>query len=368
MRFNCPSNVLLQGLSTVTRALSTRSTQPIYEGVQIRTCEEGLRLTCSDGSISIVTVVPADIAEEGACVLPGRLLHEVVRKMPDAELSASMTPNHQVTIKCVGSRTTLSGQSADHYPELPHVNADESFILPQVMLRNMIQQTSFAISSDESRMVLTGSLLELSHGEVRMVALDGFRLGMRVERISGSAPELSAIIPGKTLSEIAKIMSDDETQMAIVLIGGNQMMLTMGQTQFYSTLIEGEFIKYRQILPADFKTRVKVSRDALSMCVERASLMAREGKNNLIRMKIEDGSIVITANSESGDAYEEMDAEIEGEGLSIAFNVKYISDVMRALDEDEVYMCFNSSVSPCLIKPVEGDAFLYLVLPVRVTV
>lgn len=366
MRFNCPTNELLQGLNIATRALSTRSTQPIYEGVQMRTTDEGLRLTCSDGSISIVTVIPAEIAEEGAVVLPGRLLHEVIRKMPDGELSVQMNANMAVTLKCMGSRTTISGQSADHYPELPLVSADESFILPQVMLRNMIQQTSFAISSDESRMVLTGSLLELMHGEVRMVALDGFRLGMRLERISGSAPELSAIIPGKTLSEIAKIMSDDENQMAIILIGGSQMMITMGQTQFYSTLIEGEFIKYRQILPSDFKTRVKASREALSMCVERASLMAREGKNNLIRMKFEDGSIIITANSESGDAYEEMDAEIEGEELSIAFNVKYISDVMKALSDEEIYLCFNSSVSPCLIKPVEGDAFLYLVLPVRV--
>ncbi|MDL2206230.1 DNA polymerase III subunit beta [Eubacteriales bacterium OttesenSCG-928-N13] len=366
MRFNCPSNVLLQGLSVAVRALSTRSTQPIYEGIQLRTCDEGLRLTGSDGTISIVTTIPADVSEDGAVVLPGKLLYEIIRKMPDAELSASMNANFVVTFKCMGSRTTLSGQSAEYYPELPLVNADESFILPQIMLRNMIQQTSFAISSDESRMVLTGSLLELNHGEVRMVSLDGFRLGMRLERISGSAPDLNAIIPGKTLSEIAKIMSDDENQMAIILIGGNQMMITMGQTQFYSTLIEGEYIKYRQILPQDFKTRVKVSRDVLNMCVERASLMAREGKNNLIRMQIEDNSIIITANAESGDAYEEMEAEIEGEGLSIAFNVKYVSDVMKVVTDDEIYMCFNSGVSPCLIKPVEGDAFLYLVLPVRV--
>ncbi len=368
MRFNCPSSLLLSGLSTVTRALSARSTQPIYEGVLMKTCDEGLRLTCSDGSISIVTTIAADISEEGAVVLPGKLLHEVVRKMPDAELSCAMSNNYAVTLKCVGSRTTISGQVADHYPALPLVSAENSFILPQIMLKNMIQQTNFAISTDESRMVLTGSLLELAHGEVRMVALDGFRLALRLERASGSAPDVTAIIPGKTLGEIAKIMSDDENQMAMILTSGSQMQITMGQTQLFSTLIEGEFIKYRQILPAEFKTKVKVNAQALAMCVERASLMAREGKNNLVRMKIEDRSIVITSNSESGDVYEELDAEIDGEDLTIAFNVRYVQDVLRVVDEEEILLCFNTSVSPCLIKPVSGDAFLYLVLPVRVNV
>ncbi len=199
-----------------------------------------------------------------------------------------------------------------------------------------------------------------------MVALDGFRLALRLERLSGDTAEISAIIPQKALTEIARVMADDENQMAIILIGGSQLMISMEKTQFYTTLIDGEFIKYRQIIPKDWKTRARVSTEAMASCVERASLMAREGRNNLIRMSVLEGRIVITSNSESGDVYEEMEADIEGEELDIAFNVRYMMDVLRAIKDEEIYLRFNSPVSPCLICPVEGDAYVYLVLPVRV--
>lgn len=367
MRFTCPAEKLQTGLSIATRALSARSTLPIYEGVLLKSCEDGLRLTCSDGSITISTVIEADIAQEGSVVLPGRLFYEVVRKMPGSGIiSATLSQGNSLTVRCMGSRTTIAGQSAGDYPALPQVSDAEPLMLPQPLLKSMIQQTAFAISSDETRMVLTGSLLEIQKGEARMVSLDGFRLGLRLERINADAPALSAIIPGKTLGEISKILLDDEGAMAMLLIGKNQLMITLGESQLYSTLIEGEYINYRQILPAQWQTRVRVNREELLSCVERASLMAREGKNNLILMKIEEGVMVITANSESGDAYEEIAVTTEGQPLNIAFNVKYVSDVLRVLDDEEIYLRFISGVSPCLICPVEGDAFLYLVLPVRV--
>lgn len=366
MRFTCQVTDLVEGLSVASRALSARTTQPILEGVLIKTGEDSLKLTCSDGSISIVTQVPATIEDDGDLVLPGRLFLEVMRKLPTGEMKASSGDNFALTVRCQGSRTTIAGQNPVNYPALPLVSAQNSFILPQKLLGELIEQTSFATSSDETRPVLTGSLLEIEKGELRMVALDGFRLALRLERLSGDTAEISAIIPQKALTEIARVMADDETQMAMILIGGSQLMINMDVTQFYTTLIDGEFIKYRQIIPKDWKTRAKVSTAAFSSCVERASLMAREGRNNLIRMSVSGGRIVITANSESGDVYEELDAEIEGEDLDIAFNVRYMMDMLRAIHDEEVYLRFNSSVSPCLICPVEGDAYTYLVLPVRV--
>lgn len=366
MRFRLSTDQLTEALSIVTRALSARSTLPVLEGVFIETTDSGLRLTCSDGSISIVTTCDAEIEEEGTVVLPGRLFYEVVRKMPDGIVTGAMNDRLAVTFRCAGSRTTLSGQSADSFPALPSVNPDQSLKIPQKIFKEMITQTSFNISTDESRMVLTGSLLEVEHGTARMVALDGFRLGMRSLLVDGEAADFRAIIPGKTLSEIVKLLSDSMDETASLTFGGSQMVMELQNTRIYSVLIEGEFIQYRQILPADWKSRVKVQREAFAPCVERASLMAREGKNNLIRMHITDGRMEITSNAESGDVFEELPIELEGEELNIAFNVKYIGDVLRALTDDEIYLRFNSSVSPCVICPVDGDGYLYLVLPVRV--
>jgi DNA polymerase-3 subunit beta len=366
MRFTCQVSELVEGLTIAARALSARTTQPILEGVLIKTGEDSLKLTCSDGSISIVTQVAAHIDEDGDIVLPGKLFLEVMRKLPGGELKASSNENFALTVRNQGSRTTIAGQDAVNYPALPLVSADNSFMLPQSLLRELIEQTVFATSGDETRIVLTGSLLEIERGELRMVALDGFRLALRLERLSGDTTDISAILPQKALLEIARIMSDDESRMAMMLIGGSQMMINLEKTQFYTTLIDGEYIKYRQIIPGDWTTRAKVSTEMMESCVERASLMAREGRNNLIRMKVGDGRIVITSNSESGDVYEELDAEIEGEDLEIAFNVRYMMDVLRVLRDEEIYLRFNSSVSPCLICPVEGDAYVYLVLPVRV--
>ncbi|MEG1844751.1 MAG: DNA polymerase III subunit beta [Clostridia bacterium] len=367
MKFLCQTATLLGGLSIASRVLSARTTQPILEGVLIRTTASGLQITCSDGLISVVTTVPATISEEGDVVMPGKLFLDVCRKMPPDMLSFSVNDNFVATLSCQCVRMTLSGQSGSLYPALPLVSAENSLMLPQSMLRDMIVETSFAIALDDVRKVLCGALLEIKRGEARMVALDGFRLAMRLARVSEDAPELRAIIPSKTVNEIARILEGGKDELATVMIGGAQMVVNLGETQLYSTLIEGEFIDYRRILPADWATRVRFDRDQLAMCVERAALIAREGKNNLLKMDIEEGRMVITSNSESGDAYDVIDVEMEGAPMSIAFNVLYVSDILRALPEGEAYMRFNTPVSPCVVCPVEGDAYLYLMLPVRIT-
>ncbi len=367
MKFQCTSVDLVNGLSIATRALATRSTLPIFEGVLVETCEQGLQLTCSDSSLSIVTTIPAIIEEEGRVVLPGRLFSDVMRKMPDGEISATVNEQFSATFRCFGSRTTLAGQNAELFPELPNVDAENSVELPQKLFKDMIRQTSFALSTDESRMILTGSLLEIGGGETRLVALDGFRLAIRLQRTNENAPAMNAVIPGKVLSEVAKILSDSEEDMMTMLIGGNQLLVSVAHTQVYAQLIQGEYIQYRQIMPTDWKSRIKVQRQLLDECVDRAALMAREGKNNLVKLQIDSDRMIITSNSESGDVYEELPIQTEGDSLEIAFNVKYVSDVLRAIDDEEIYMCFNSPVSPCVVTPVEGDEFTYLILPVRVT-
>ena len=366
MRFILNTNELVGALSVTTHALSPRTTMPILEGVLLEASMDGLRVTCSDGAMTISSVVAATIEEEGRIVMPGRLFVDVVRKLPSAEMLFSASQNMIATIKCAGSRTTIAGKPADLFPSLPEISGESRVELPQPLLRDMIQQTSFAVSSDESRKILTGCLLEIAEGEVRMAALDGFRLAVRMAPISPALQQMRAVIPSKLLQELSKIVGGGEEDMVTMTFANSQLMAEIGGTTVYATLLEGEFIKYRQIIPTAWKTAVRIlDRGQLALCVERASLMAKESKTNLVTLTISDSLMTITSNSEMGDVYEEIQVETEGEGLKIAFNVKYVTDVIRAIEDDEFIMHFNSSISPCVIVPAEGTGYTYMVLPVR---
>jgi len=366
MKLSVNTGDLVNALSTATHALSARSTLPILEGILIETTANGLAITCSDGSMTISVTVPAEIAEEGRIVMPGRLFLDVTRKLPAGEMLFSASVNMIATLKCGGSRTTIAGKPADLFPQLPHIDETSRVELPQSLLRDMIQQTSFAVSTDETRKILTGCLLEIGGGEARMVALDGFRFAVRIAPIEGQDLSLSAVIPSRLLQELSKIVSGGDEDTVTLIFGGSQLMVEMENTRIFATLLEGEYIKYRQIIPASARTVVRVlDREQMVLCVERASLMARESKTNIVKLSITSDLMVITSNSEMGDVYEEIQVETEGEGLEIAFNVKYMTDVLRAIGEDEFLMKFNSPVSPCVIAPTEGGAYTYMVLPLR---
>ncbi len=351
MKFSVNTAELVNALGTATHALSARSTLPILEGILIETTDTGISLTCSDGSMTIISGLPAEIAEEGRIVMPGRLFVDVIRRLPTGEMVFSANDNMIATIRCGGSRTTIAGKPADLFPQLPHIDETSRVELPQAMLRDMITQTSFAVSTDETRRILTGCLLEIGGGEARMVALDGFRFAVRISPIAGDAPALNAVIPSRLLQELSKIVSGGEEDMVTLIFGGTQLLVEMENTRIFATLLEGEYIKYRQIIPASAKTVVRVlDREQMALCVERASLMARESKTNIIKLAVTPDLMVITSNSEMGE---------------IAFNVKYVTDVLRAISDESFLMKFNSPVSPCVIAPVEGNAYTYMVLPLR---
>ena len=364
MRFSCDTNDLNSSLSVVSRALAVRSPKPILEGILFESCDEGLKLTCTDLALGIETIIPATFIEEGRAVLPGKLLCEIVRKLPGGMCDIAISDRMQATIRCASIRTTISGFDPVEYPELPQV-AGASFVMQQTTLRAMIGRTLFAIAVDESRPILTGCLMEVGKDEMRVVALDGFRLAMRKENIAGPETDVAAVVGGKVLGDIAKIRGDTDEEVSLCF-SRSHVQQNMGATHIVARLLEGEFIRYRQILPAEWQTRVAVKRSELSSAIDRASLIAREGKSNLVCFKIDGDTLMVTSNSENGDMEEKIDVTTEGKDLTIAFNVRYITDVLKALNDDEVFMRFNSNVSPCVVCPTEGDGYLYLVLPVRV--
>ena len=369
MIFTMHSQDLLEGLNTVTRALAPRAARQILEGVLINASDGRVQLTCSDGSLTIDYTNVAAIEEEGTAVFPGRIFNEMIRKMPVGDIHISVTDHRSAVIRCMKNRSSLAIMNAAEYPEFTPLKEGSLIKIPQKRLKEMISRVSFAVATDESRQVLTGSLLEVSSQEARLVALDGFRLSMQKVfqpfELPAGQDLVRAIIPGKMLNELSRILPEDESFCSMLLDQG-RMQVTFGNIQICSSLLAGEYIDYRRILPTDFKTRAKADRDAVQSAIDRASLMAREGKNNLIKMSFQPDVLKISSNAELGNVEEEMEATLIGDPIDIAFNARYIADIIRNVPDEELCMCFNSSVSPCVVIPQSGEEYLYLILPVRV--
>lgn len=365
MQFICSTAKLIDALQIVTKALAARTTNPILEGVLIETEVGQLVLTCSDERITIVTHIPAEILDPGRGVVPGKLFSEFVRRLPDSDVNVRMDERYVFSLRSASTHVNISGQDADLFPTLPRMEEEREISLPQDMLRDMIQKTEFAIAQDDMREVLTGCLLEIGGGEVNMVALDGYRLALRKAMCSDVLERMSAIIPGRAVGDIGKLLSGDENAFAQLSFSGNKLHIRLDATEIFVILVEGEYIQYRQILPKSFATRVEIELETFRRCIDRAALIAREGSNNLVLLKIEGGTMIMEAHSQIGNVHEELETQQEGADLSIAFNVKYLTDVVRLIDTEYIEMKLNSAVSPCVVTPVGDENYVHLILPVR---
>ncbi len=370
MKLQCSAQELITGLVNATRALSARPATQVLECVKLTTGEDEITLTCTDGSLTIYTRVQATVEEPGEVLLPGRLFAEIARKLPEGTVSIQMNDKRITTIRCASSRSTLTGLPATDFPKTLDLINTHALHVPQKRLKEMISRVTFAIAVQESRQTLTGCLMEVTREELRLVGLDGFRLALQRMHSDFVLPDgvdtVKAIIPGHVMSEMSRIMDDGHDAMATFHMDSTHLMAIIGNTTLITSLLAGEYINYRQILPEKWLTRVTVEREALADAIERASLMAREGKNNLVRMHAAGDVMRITSMSELGDVLEELSVHLEGEEIDIAFNARYISDVIKNIDNECCMLSMNTNVSPCVVSPVEGDDYLYLVLPVRV--
>ena len=365
MKFTCSQKKFLESILTVQSAVSTRSNIPALEGILIETENDVLKLVGSNLNLSIESHTSATIQKEGSIVVPARLLTEIVRKLPDAEIDFSVLANNNVKITCLNSIVTLQGFSADEYPALPDITENQPIEITKTLLIDMIRQTTFAVAVDEARPILTGALLEVDGKDVTMVCLDGYRLALRRGVMDTPHDSVRVIIPGKSLGEIAKILPEDDRKVSIT-ISERHVLFDLGYTRIISRVLEGEYINYSQIIPEDYKTRVKVDTRILTSSMERASLIAREGKNNLIRLNIQDQKMLITSNSEVGQVYEEVPILLEGEELEIAFNARYFMEMLKVIDDPEICLDFTTNVSPCVVRPINDHHYTHLLLPVRI--
>lgn len=367
MKFICSQSDLANAINTVQKAVSTKSTHPILKGILIEAQDKQIKLTGNDLNVGIECYFEAQVTEPGSIVVSSRLFGEIIRKLPDSEIRIAVDEQNQVHIECEKSKFNLVGQASAEFPELPELGNTEVCDLDCDLFKNMIRQTLFATSQDESRPILTGCLIEIENGAMTMVAIDGYRLALRNASVNPSASG-RAVIPGKTLSEVGKIISsmtgEDFIRLAFT---DKHILFEVGAVRIISRLLEGEFIKYGQIIPKDNKSKVVVNTNEILNSIERASLLARESKNSSIKLTISKNSMSISSNVEAGSAVEEVEIKLEGPELEIGFNPKYLVDALKVMDSDELHMEFSTSVSPCIMKPMDQDSYTYLVLPVRMS-
>lgn len=369
MRFICKQQTLSKSLNIVSKAVTSRTTIPILKGILLKVNDKGqLTMSASDLDLTIENIIDVENYEEGSIVVLSKLFGDIIRKLPNDDVSIELIENN-VIIKCKDSEFSIIGLPTDEFPKINQIEeTNDHIFFDKEILKNMIKKTSFAASIDESKGLITGLLIELEKDNINMVAIDGYRMAISRENMI-NIEEKKIIIEAKILNEINKILSeiDSEEETVKLIIDDKKAVFLIDNLKVVLRLFEGEFIKYRDILPKDSKSTIIVNRLALMNSIERASLLSKEGKNNLIKFSVENSDLIITSKSEEGNVKEKVYVTKEGENIEIGFNAKYVLDVLKVVEEEEIKMLFNTSISPCLIKPTEGNAFEYLILPVRIT-
>ena len=365
MKINCNKNILIEAVSAVQKAVPIKSPHSILEGILLE-AEEKLTLTGNNMELGIEKKVDCDIIEKGEVVLDSRVFGDIVRKLPEGTVYIEVNENNAY-IKCEDAEFNISAYSGEEYPKLPETEKNEKpIILEKEKLRNLIKQTVFAVSLDESKPTFTGSLMEVEDKEIKMVSVDGYRLAIRKEIIDNNIEDFSIIIPGKTLNELSKIIGGGNGEV-IIYNTEKQIVFEFDDCRVLSRLIEGEFFDYKNIIPKEYSLRVKVSVKKMIESVERASLLnISENKKYPVKFKIEMDKIFLSCISDIGKVQDVIPVETQGEDIEIGFNHRYLLDALKACEKDYVYMDFNKSLNPCIIRPIEGDEFIHLILPVRI--
>ena len=373
MKISVRTEDLNYGLSMVLRASAVRPVKLTYEGVLVETQEDSLLLTCTDGEITIRCSVPAVIEEEGTVLLPARLFGDLIHYQV-GDIIRMESPNDEsvVRIVCGESKSNMVSMEASDYPDIEDVSGGTNIAVNCSRFRDAIGKVMFAVSTDESRKILTGVLTEVYPQEVVLVGIDGFRMSLQRIRQENQLPEsagnkLSFVIPGKIINEIGRMVPDDENEDCTVSFHAGRVMITFGTVKVYAPLLTGEFIDYQRILPKTWTTEISVVKNVFESAIDRCSLMAKEGKNNQIQFKLKkEGILEMSAKAEKGDVVDKMAISFEGNELDIAFNSRYLLDVIRNISTERIKMCFNTNVSPCMVLPPEGNEYVFLVLPLRV--
>ena len=366
MKFSCEKYLLQAAVTTAGRCAAAKSPIPALEGLLIQAGAD-VRVTGYDLKKGIYTDIPADVSEPGSIVLGARFLSDIVRSLPGGIVTIYTENGLNTRIVCGDSDFSTVASDAGDYPELPSVDRENAIAVPQNILSKMIRQTVFSVSDNESRPIYTGELFEVKGNELTVVAVDGYRLALRREKIeAGDMEDCSFVVPGPTLNDLEKLCGDTDEKVRIT-VGAKHISFVVGDTVLVSRRLEGEFLNYERSIPSDFSIALEADKEELVDAVSRVSIIIDEKTKNPLRLRLEDGALTINCNTGVSQARDQCPVKGgKDASLEIGFNNRYLLDALKAAPADTLKLCFNNASSPCVVRPADGsDGFAYMILPVR---
>lgn len=364
MKIVCTKSDLLNSVNIVLKAVPAKSTMPILECIVIEVKHNQIQLITNDMELAIKTIVKGDIIEEGVIAINAKLFSEIMRKLPDNDVTIETDHNYTAYITCEKAKFNISGKDSNEFPSIPVIEKDRYITLSQFSLKEIIRQTVFSISDNESNKIMTGELFEINEDEFKVVSLDGHRISIRKICLKEVYDHIKVIVPGKTLNEISKILSGGMEDEVNIFFTNKHIVFEFNNTVVLSRLIEGEYYKIDQMLSSDYETKITINKKEFLSCIDRATLLIKESDKKPIIIHITDGNMELKINSSIGSMNEEMDIVKEGKDILIGFNPKFLIDALRVIDEEEVDIYLFNPKAPCFIRNKE-ESYIYLILPVN---
>jgi len=364
MIITCNRNDLLNSVNIALKAVPSKTTMPILECIVLDATDSNIKLVTNDMELAIETIVKGSINEAGSVAVNAKIFSEIIRKLPENEVNINVNENYEITISCEKAKFKISGRSCEEFPSLPQIERNLHISLSQFTLKEVIRQTVFSISDNESNKIMTGELFEINQDNLKVVALDGHRISIRKIKLENSYDPIKLIVPGKTLSEVSKVLQGDMEEKVTMYFTEKHIVFSFDQTTIVSRLIEGEYYKVDQMLSNDYETKITVNKKELLSCIDRASLLVKESEKKPIIINITDTQVELKMNSSLGSMNEEISIQKEGKDILIGFNPKFLIDALRVVDDEEVDIYLFNPKAPCFIKDSD-ETYIYLILPVN---
>ena len=364
MKFTCKKSDFTEGINIVLKAVSGKSTMPILECVTIEANGDRMKLTTNDMELGIETLIPAQVEVPGVVLVNAKMIAEIIRKLPEDEVYFEVDDRLNILIFCGKAKFNLPGKESEEFPMLPSIEKEKKIVISQFTLKEMIRQTIFSISDNENNKILTGELFEITGDEFKIASLDLHRVSIRKIQLKESYDNIKVVIPGKALNEISKILSGNLEDEVTIFFSTNYVMFELENTIILTRLIEGNFYNVNQMLSSDYETKIKINKSEFLGCIDRATLLLRDAEKKPVIMNIEDNNVKMEMNTKIGSMDEDISLEKEGKDLKIAFNPKFLIDVLRVVEDEDIYLYLINSKSPCFIKN-EDETYIYLILPVN---
>ena len=366
MKLVCPKSELQKSVSIVMKAVPGKTTMPILECILIDASTNDIKFTSNDMELGIETRVQGLVLEKGIIALDAKIFSEIVRKLPDNDVTIETDEKLNATITCEKAKFNIPGKSGEDFSYLPLIEKNDCIRVSQFTLKEIIRQTIFSIAVNENNKLMTGELFQIENNMLRVISLDGHRISIRKIGLKENCEDRKVVVPGKTLNEISKILSGELEDMVEIYLSANHILFEFDDTKVVSRLIEGEYFKIDQMLSSDYDTKLSVNKKEFLNCIDRATLLVREGDKKPIVIDIRDNKMELKIDSSMGSMNEEIDIEKEGKDILIGFNPKFLIDALKVIDDENIHMYLMNPKAPCFIRDDE-ETYTYLILPVNIS-